>query len=94
MEKANRSLSEISQKVSGLPAFETLGGDRSVVAHTLQAVAHEIRNPLLAVGGFAKRLAASMDPSSEGGRYAKIILDEALRLEKALSNMSDSPRTD
>lgn len=90
MEKANRSLSEISQRVSGLPAFETLGGDRTVVDHTLQAVAHEIRNPLLAVGGFAKRLAASLDPSSDGGRYAKIILDEALRLEKALSTMSGS----
>lgn len=94
MEKANRSLSEISEKVSGLPSFETLGGDRAVVSHTLQAVAHEIRNPLLAVGGFAKKLASALDPSSEGGRYAKIILEEALRLEKALSTMSASAKTD
>jgi len=51
-------------------------------------VAHEIRNPLLAVGGFARKLAASFDPASRGGKYVKIILEEASRLEKALSEMT------
>jgi HD-like signal output (HDOD) protein len=96
MEKANRALSRISEKISdyerkaegGLPSFENLEGPGEVVHHTLQAVAHEIRNPLLAVGGFARKLASSLDPSSDGGKYANIILDEASRLEKALSRMT------
>lgn len=96
MEKANRALSRISEKISDyerkadglLPSFENLEGHGEVVSQTLQAVAHEIRNPLLAVGGFARRLATSLDPSSDGGKYAHIILDEALRLEKALDRMT------
>jgi hypothetical protein len=43
---------------------------------------------LLAVGGFARKLSASLDPSSESGRYVHIILEEAMRLEKALSEMT------
>jgi len=40
------------------------------------------------VGGFARKLAASFDPASRGGKYVKIILEEASRLEKALSEMT------
>jgi HD-like signal output (HDOD) protein len=99
MENANEALSRLSDRLSkekepgcqdSLPSFDSLqngsGGD--VVAHTLQAVAHEIRNPLLAVGGFARRLSASLDPSSDSGKYVRIILAEAMRLENALSEMT------
>jgi HD-like signal output (HDOD) protein len=68
--------------------LEPLEERGDIVEHTLQAVAHEIRNPLLAVGGFARKLAASFDPASRGGKYVKIILEEASRLEKALSEMT------
>jgi signal transduction histidine kinase len=97
MEKANRVLSEISGKMTEfqeihhsapLPSFDSLGERRDREGHTLQAVAHEIRNPLLAVGGFARKLAASLDPTSKGGEYAKIILEEASRLEHALNQMT------
>lgn len=96
MEKANQALSQISDKISEhqqiahkapLPSFDSLQERQDIVEHTLQAVAHEIRNPLLAVGGFARKLADSLDPGSEGGGYARIILEEAARLEKALSHM-------
>ena len=52
------------------------------------SLAHEIRNPLMAVGGLARRLTAVLEPSSAGGKYAQIIFEEALRLEKALTEMS------
>ncbi|MBW1716580.1 MAG: HDOD domain-containing protein [Deltaproteobacteria bacterium] len=101
MEKANRALSQISAKISAhqeitgtvsLPSFDSLDQRPSVIEHTLQAVAHEIRNPLLAVGGFARKLATSLDPDSKGGEYARIILEEASRLEKALSEMTTENR--
>lgn len=96
MEKANNSLIQLYDKItkagdllkrSSLPSFDSVNEDNLAVSHALQAVAHEIRNPLLAVGGFARKLSSSLDPSSKGGRYAKIIIEEAERLEKALSNM-------
>ena len=97
MEKANRALGQISERISSLqeehalPSFENLSGSpegRVYVTETLQAVAHEIRNPLVAVAGFAKRLAASIDPLSKEGKYARIILEEARRLDTALTEMT------
>jgi HD-like signal output (HDOD) protein len=97
MEKANRTLGLISEKMASFeeipqssshPSFDALEGKRDIVGYTLQSVAHEIRNPLLAVGGFARRLAGALEPSSEAGEYVRIILKEASRLEDALDRMT------
>lgn len=99
MERANRALSRISDRLSdpargtsegALPSFESLPDEGALVTQTLQAVAHEIRNPLVAVGGFARRLATTLDSSSDGGKYARLILEETRRLEEALSRMTSS----
>ena len=96
MERANRALARISIAVSQLPmegcprtlpSFGTIDQKEKAVSDTLEAVAHEIRNPLTVVGGFARRLATSLDPESQAGRYAKMILDEAQRLEQILAQM-------
>ena len=99
MEKANHALSGISEKISMMqfqggaaepPSFETIKEERNgqdVITNTLQAVAHEIRNPLVAVAGFARKLSSTLDPESKGGKYAQIILQEAQRLEEALNQM-------
>jgi PAS domain S-box-containing protein len=47
-------------------------------------VAHEIRNPLITVGGFARQLHEDMDPSDPRREYTGIILEEATRLEQIL----------
>ncbi len=100
MERANLALSRISIAASQLtvdehhrklPSFVTIDHKEKAVADTLEAVAHEIRNPLMAVGGFARRLATSLDPDSEAGRYAKMIMKEAERLEKVLAQMPPGP---
>ncbi|MGA2223454.1 MAG: HDOD domain-containing protein [Syntrophobacteraceae bacterium] len=98
LENANRALVRISQTVSrypeerhekNLPSFSSIDRKDRSVEDALQAVAHEIRNPLTAVGGFARRLAVSLDPESQSGKYARVILDEVLRLEKILSEMPE-----
>ncbi len=100
MEKANKTLSALSeqmltQRFSGesevLPSFDSLRGrnkNTEDVTYTLQAVAHEIRNPLAVVGGFARRLAKTIDPSSDGWKYIEVILEETKRLEQALDEVS------
>ena len=46
--------------------------------------AHEIRNPLSTVGGFARRLEESFDEDDKRKKLAKIIVEEASRLEGIL----------
>lgn len=50
-------------------------------------VAHEIRNPLTSVGGFARRLDKTLPEESKEKGYAKIIIAEVMRLEKILKNI-------
>jgi PAS domain S-box-containing protein len=47
-------------------------------------VAHEIRNPLIAVGGFARQLHEALDPDDPRREYTSIILEEVTRLEQIL----------
>jgi HD-like signal output (HDOD) protein len=96
MEMANRTLSRVSERISEasfsstrdcLPSLASVPREDSAIRYTLQAVAHEIRNPLTAVGGFARKLAEALDPVSEGGKYAHFIVNEAERLEKVLAEV-------
>ena len=48
-------------------------------------VAHEIRNPLISIGGFARRLEKKLDDDTK--EYAKIIVNEVTRLEVILKEI-------
>ena len=54
-------------------------------------VAHEIRNPLTTIGGFARRLLKRAD-DEQARRYASIIVDEAERLGRLLAGIMDFVR--
>jgi len=98
MEKANMALCQISEQVQGyglapLPSLSSIfkGDDTFVdekVMRALQAVAREISLPLMAVGGFARKLASSIDPSSQEAKYITVILEEVSRLEHVLSEIT------
>lgn len=61
--------------------------DQAVV-NTLEAVVHEIRNPLMSVGGFARRLAKQLEGGGQVEKYAQVILSEAARLDQVLGEMN------
>ncbi len=46
------------------------------------AVAHEVRNPVMAIGGFARRLKKMLPSDQPSGRYIDVILQETARLGK------------
>jgi len=50
-------------------------------------VAHEIRNPLTSVGGFARRLDKAIPEQTKEKEYANFIISEVARLEGILKNV-------
>ena len=50
-------------------------------------VAHEIRNPLVSIGGFARRIREKLDAANPIRKYSEIIGAEVDRLEKILQEI-------
>jgi two-component system sensor histidine kinase HydH len=50
-------------------------------------IAHEIRNPLVSIGGFARRLYRSIPVEASEKRYTQTIIVEVARLEKILNDI-------
>jgi len=50
------------------------------------AIAHEIKNPLVSVGGFARRLYRAIPDDAPEKRYAQTIIEEVARLEQILND--------
>lgn len=51
------------------------------------SVAHELKNPMVCIGGFAQRLLKNVEKSTKAGEYAEIIAREILRVENMLNNI-------
>ncbi|MBI4776178.1 MAG: HDOD domain-containing protein [Deltaproteobacteria bacterium] len=63
------------------------------VEAALQAVAHEIRNPLTSLSGFVRRLSKTLPSDEKNSKYMEIILGEAARLERVMDELSRYSRT-
>ena len=48
---------------------------------------HELRNPLVSIGGFSKRLSSRDYPEDKLKEYATVILEGSLRLDKVLNEV-------
>jgi len=55
-------------------------------------VAHEVRNPLSSLKGFAQFLRSRFDPGSREERYADIMIEEVERLDRVVQELLDFAR--
>lgn len=63
----------------------------AAVGQTVAHVAHEIRNPLMIIGGFSHQIRGSLT-DQKAVRKLDMILDEVIRLEKLVANLGDFTR--
>ncbi|MEO2006094.1 MAG: GAF domain-containing protein, partial [Candidatus Poribacteria bacterium] len=82
--KLEAAFAELTAAQAKLLANEKLAIMGQMAAH----VAHEIRNPLVSIGGFAGRIVKTSD-DAETKRRADIIVREASRLELILKDVMD-----
>ena len=52
-----------------------------------QGVAHEVRNPVMSIGGFAKRLQKKFRPEDPEAKYVEVILNETARLQRMVEDV-------
>jgi len=70
--------------------FQSLAGQLGLAVRSAQLVAHHIRNPLVAIGGFAHRLYKKLPQGSVTQQYAEIIIKEAERLEQMVRDIVET----
>lgn len=61
----------------------------SALGEVSAELAHELKNPLVSIGGFARRLISTLQGDETSLKYASIIADEVDRLEALLRNVLD-----
>lgn len=87
-EKISDQLEELERTRDRLIEAERMASVGRMASH----MAHEIRNPLTAMGGFAAAIARQHQSDSKTYRNALIIYEEARRLERTLINVLDYTR--
>lgn len=80
VEDTNRDLCEAQERL--------IQGERlATIGEMAAGIAHELKGPLVAIGGFARRLAQKLPPPSAERECADLIVTEVLRLEKMLTDI-------
>jgi len=82
LEEAYHELKTTQDQLLRSKQLATIG---QMAAH----VAHEIRNPLVSIGGFARRIARRPGDTLETVESSGIIIEEVQRLENILKNVMD-----
>jgi two-component system sensor histidine kinase HydH len=82
-----RNLNEVHQQLKEAQTFLVHQEKMAALGELSTSIAHEIRNPLVSIGGFARRLDRSLPADASGKRYAETIVKEVERLEKILNHV-------
>jgi signal transduction histidine kinase len=79
IEDANRDFREVQQRL-------IQGEKLAAIGEMAASIAHELKGPLVSIGGFARRLEQRAAPDSTEWKYAYTIAREVDRLEKMLTD--------
>lgn len=88
VEELNQANKELKQNRDRLIRSEKL----AAVGEMSATVAHGLRNPLVSIGGFARRLLKKEPAEGANKKYLQIIVEEIDRLETILSELLDFVR--
>ncbi|MBI4773501.1 MAG: GAF domain-containing protein [Deltaproteobacteria bacterium] len=80
IDHVNRELKEAKEKLIESEKMAALG-------EIAAGIAHEIRNPLVTIGGFARRASGIVSPESDLKRYIDFIVAGVARLENTLKDV-------
>jgi signal transduction histidine kinase len=84
-ERINRELREAQAKLLQQAKLVGLG-------EMAAEMAHEIRNPLVSIGGFARKISEASQDNPKLSRYSRIVVKEVMKLEHTLQNILSFPR--
>jgi two-component system sensor histidine kinase HydH len=82
IEKSNQELKVIRERLMESEKMVAIGEMTS-------GLAHEIRNPLVSIGGFVRRLYKKFPLDEQAASYFQVIINEVGRLEKILNEITD-----
>ena len=88
-----KSLRSKDERIKGFEAELVRANKLSALGELASSIAHEIKNPLISIQGFAKRIAKTKD-SDKIENYARLIDKEAERLTNVLVKLLDFSRMD
>lgn len=88
-----KSLRSKDERIKGFEAELVRANKLSALGELASSIAHEIKNPLISIQGFAKRIAKTKDPDKIEN-YARLIDKEAERLTNVLVKLLDFSRMD
>ncbi len=87
-----RNLEEIHQELKETQNLLVHREKMAALGELSNSVAHEIKNPLVSIGGFARRLYRTIPDEASEKRYAQSIMIEVGRLEKILNDLYNYTR--
>lgn len=82
-----RNLEEVHQELKEAQSLLVHHEKMAALGELSTNIAHEIKNPLVSIGGFARRLDRAIPAEASEKRYTQTIMKEVGRLEKILDDI-------